>query len=391
MSLPDIDTIHRWFSQQLVHFSFKVVNTNIAPGGGVRISQNQALDRPHVCARTYLCESPAAAGAVLSGLDSIANISVSGPARHNASERVTIGPAKLLKAVRLFRGEAVKLDSPPEADLAEQAEVTDAYLDVASKSPAVINGDRLSPRLRQILLPREDGYLAVTPLTSTGVGLAVNEAIRARDDAFFASRKAAEAPSTRRIPLVPQFSVGGSKPQNAGARVGEWTKRPLVFDSVPTLDRELKRAFHLAYAGFRYRLPVKLVAEHQAFLGQLQLAGEDDSSGIVWTVRNREREAAYLMALWQAIENQAASVRSCLRQHEDDLPSPLPALEKQPMLEGWIDPERRSREWRETVSREVAASVVTMVRSSSFSPHRVCELDDEDGRRMAETLAQGGA
>ncbi|WP_231363213.1 MULTISPECIES: hypothetical protein [unclassified Thioalkalivibrio] len=391
MQLPDTETIRQWFSQQLVHYSFKVVNTNISPGGGVRISQDQKLHFPHICAHTALCERDDFANEVLSGLDCTANLAVSGPDRHDASKNARVGPSKLLTAVRFLRGESVKMDAPPALDLLAQTELLEAYAEVASRQPAVLNGDRLSPRLRQILLPRNDDYLAVTPLTSTGVGLSVSRAVRARDDDFFARLKAGEGAVTRRIPRVSQFSVGGSKPQNAGVRVGEWTRRPLVFDSVPRMGAGLKRAFHLAYSGFHYRLPVQLVSEHQSLLAEMDDGTASKASEISWTMRNREREQVCLSALWRAIERQAADVRECLSEHAQDLPNPLPALEKDAFLEGWLDPDKRSREWREGVSRIIADDIVSMVRGRSFEPHRIFELDDSDARRMADALAQGGA
>ena len=132
-----VELPHELYAQtaaELVTFSLKTVNSN-APAGGIRLGPEQALNLPYVSARTLLGagETPA--------LDYMANAGKTATAvkqMNQVQEGVATAPAD--EAARLLR------------TLAD-----------ATAQGAQIGVDKVSLRARQLLLPRQDGYVAVTP------------------------------------------------------------------------------------------------------------------------------------------------------------------------------------------------------------------------------------
>lgn len=119
---------------ELVTFSNKTVNSN-AHIGGIRLSGKQKLELPHVSARTML-----AAGEV--------------PALDYMGDAARARVVSQLN--QLLRGTSAAPSDEASQILTLLAETT--------TEGAQFGTDRVSIRVRQLLLPHRDGYVAVTPL-----------------------------------------------------------------------------------------------------------------------------------------------------------------------------------------------------------------------------------
>lgn len=160
-------------ASRLVHFSGKTVNSN-APACGVRIERDGGLDLPLVGVRTLLADG----------------VSVLLDYTQNAGKTATV-----VKQMRLAdSGEA------PETVPEEQIQVIRRVVAEATVSAYEEGADWVSPRLRQILLPKGEGqYVAVSPLGSGGLSALLN-------------KKLAAMPERRKKFRHALLGIGGSNP-----------------------------------------------------------------------------------------------------------------------------------------------------------------------------------
>lgn len=306
---------------ELVTFSFKTINSN-APAGGIRLGPEQALNLPYVSARTLLGagETPA--------LDYMANAGKTATAvkqLNQVQEGVATAPAD--EAKRLLH------------TLAE-----------ATAQGAEIGVDKVSLRARQLLLPRQDGYVAVTPISSGGVNRRLYKTVRAHNE------RLRETPNDQqqRMPLA-VFGLGGANPQNVGSLVRDM-QRPLVCFA-PTENRQLKAVLALHFQGLAIRLPLALL---HAFREWCMDCRRRHGGRIPTNMQTRDEEIAHVRAIAQAVLAQGEAVRQRLLAHRDVLPAggaPLVAASANPVARGLVDPTLREPDWPRAFATRLAEEI----------------------------------
>ncbi|MCG8614452.1 MAG: hypothetical protein MI864_28400 [Pseudomonadales bacterium] len=201
----------------LGHFSLKLNNSNVA-GGGVRLDSESAQDSLYLCVNALVKQGQEVATDYLL----------------NAKE------AKAMKHLDWARVDETGLDPNKKADLKKIEAIkaardhykpVETYYADAEKQFAEFTPDSLSPRLPQVLLPREGSYLSVTPLACAGYCAIVSEAMWGSHS--FIKRA--------------DFPVGGANPQNIG-RHAHYMQKPLVM-SAPKEDQATRLLFSVYYNG----------------------------------------------------------------------------------------------------------------------------------------------
>jgi len=294
---------------ELVTFSQKTANSN-APGGGIRLAPEQGLKLPYVSARTLLGagEMPA--------LDYVANAGKTATAvkqLNQLREGIATGPV-------------------------EEGRQILAMLAEATARGAQIGTEKVSLRARQLLLPKQDGYVAVTPLTSGGVNRKLRTKVRQHNDHL----KEIPDESLRRIPVA-VLGLGGSNPQNVGSLVRDM-QRPLVFFA-PTENRQLKATLALHFQGLGIRLPRPLLRGFRAWCIDCR---RRNGGQIPSNMETRDEEIAQIRAIAKAILAHGEAARQRLLAQRDVLPSgglPLVAADADPLARGLVDPELRDKDW----------------------------------------------
>lgn len=380
--MPTANDYIKLMTENLVHASFKTVNSN-APPGGIRLGSEQAIDANYVCARTHMADQALPDEGRSLPLDYIAN-------------------NNWFKPLRDCLGEKVDKPTPLELTDNEKKQVAQAYVQLAQGSSKAEFATGVVPmRLKQILLPKGDDYVATTPITATGHAIRVMDEVRrrtlarqeiAKDKALTTDEKRERLKDFRSIPCVEQFSVGGSNSQNVGARVFGAFTRPLVFDNVPTMSSQAKDAFRIAYKGINLRIPRQMVEAYRDFLeGLHQKAVKKGLSTISWTLELKTQEYKYLAAMWEALEKQAKKAARLLADQEQSLPDPLPCIEVNPAAEGWLQEHARTIAWRESQAKWFAERLSTYRLGTDQSGHPIIVgLDKPDIDRICNAMIKGG-
>jgi hypothetical protein len=329
---------------KLVHHSFKTVNTNAA-AGGVRIDRDQALVLPYVSARTLL------------------------PSVDIRMDRWE-GAARAKIYGQIDEVDAGRTDGIPSSDL----ESIRQEMEQARQTRYIIGGDHLSPRLRQILLPKGDGYVAISPIAAAGVSLVLRQELRRHHDAVMAERDTVKEPDQRVLRFVntANFPIGGSNSQNAGGLIFNM-QGPLV-GQAPSLESSLREALSLFHKGFP-RPPVSTVLMREYRAWRHSVKGD--------TARNmdtRVQHQQFLARFAQAALVAGRRARLTLETWANHLPDYNPEA---PVLvsrevKGWsrglIDPALRSRQWSAEMA-SVLARAIAAWKSQEF-PALVLEQDE---------------
>lgn len=306
---------------ELVTFSHKTINSN-APPGGVRLGPEQGLRLPYVAARTLLGAGEAPA------LDYPANA------------------GKTATAVKQLNQLREGVATAP-ADEAKRILATLAY---ATARGVQIGTDRVSLRARQLLLPRQDGYVSVTPMTAGGVNRVVRTKVRQHNDRV----KETQDESLRRIPVA-VFGLGGSNPQNVGSLVRDM-QRPLVFFA-PTENRELKSLLALHFQGVRIRLPRPLLRSFRDWYTDCR---RRNGGRIPTNMDTRDEEITHIRDIARVVLAQGEAARQRLLANRDVLPAggtPLVAAKADPLARGLVDPDLRDGEWPRAFAARLAALI----------------------------------
>lgn len=306
---------------ELVTFSHKTGNSN-APAGGIRLAPEQGLKLPYVSARTLL-----GAGEIPT-LDYIANAGKTATAVKQLNQ--------------LQEGTAT---APPD-----EAKRILTTLTEATARGTRIGTDKVSLRARQLLLPKQGGYVAVTPLTAGGVNRRLRTKVRQHNDQF------REAPNEalRRIPVA-VFGLGGSNPQNVGSLVRDM-QRPLVFFA-PTENRQVKAILALHFQGTRIRLPRPLL---RGFRDWCAGCRRRNGGQIPTNMDTRDEEITHIRQIAQAILAQGEAARQRLLAHRDVLPaggSPLVSAEADLVSRGLVDPDLRDKDWPRAFAQRLAGLI----------------------------------
>ena len=255
---------------RLVTFSNKTVNSNAVPGG-IRLGPEQALKLPYVSARTLL-----GAGVVLA-LDYMKDASKS----------------SLVKQLNMI----AKGVAPIAADEAKR--IVDVFSETTSQG-AQFGTDKICPRLRQLLLPRQDDYVTVTPLSAGGVSREIYTAVRAHNDRLH------DAPNDQqqRIRLA-FFRLGGAKSINVGLLADDM-QHPLVCFA-PTESPPLKAALSMHFKGLTVFLPYSLMRKFRDWC----VSCRQRNGGLISTnMLTRDAEIDHIHAIARAVLAQAQQVRA---------------------------------------------------------------------------------
>lgn len=304
---------------EFVHFSFKTTNSN-ATSGGIRVGPDKGLDLPYVSARTLI-----QAGYVI-------------PLDYAANGGKT---ALIAKQVNAFEAGKAAPGRPDEARA-----IQDAMRD-ARTTGGEVNADFVSLRLRQLLLPRDGAYVAVTPLGASGLCQIIKNRIDSHNEV---------ARETGRHRLTRAFlGIGGANPQNVGALVRDM-QQPLV--SFPPQARgDLREVFGTYYRGISLRPSRSKMLDYR----QWQMAARHANNGHLPTGMTwRAEEQAKIVAIVSELQDRARHARARLEQYRGYLPNagdPLlsPALRNE--VQGLIAPELRDGNWRNATAAAIAREI----------------------------------
>jgi hypothetical protein len=309
-----------------VHFSAKGVNSN-AEAFGIRLSGDAALPLPYVSVRCLMARGVPFATDYTKNTGSIATV---------------------FKQIRALTSGEAEID--PEEARAHLAAIAEA-----EAIPHREGANAVNPRLRQILLPKGGGYVAVTPLPSGGLSREINRRVAAHHERITEARKdvSADTPTPEYLRLG-TLGVGGANPQNVGSLVREM-QTALCF-TAPAEDPELRIVYSIHYRGLRLGLPRRLM---MAWRDWRDVAKARNQGRLPTDMASREAERDLLLAVGRAILNQGERARQRLEAQRERLPGRRllsPEL-ADGMLRGLIDPAERERDWPRQFGERVARTI----------------------------------
>lgn len=324
---------------EMVDHSFKIVHSAIL-GGGVRVSSDKGVKLPYVSVRMLLGHD----------VPVLTDQFGKGPTAIRIHQQITAVAEGLA-------------DHAPADDVAWIQQLLDG-----ARKTTFVKCKSLSPRLRQILLPTDQGYLSVTPLSSAGVAVQIASGIKALSDQVAEQSKKKDAPSTLRKIRRGSTPFGGSKPFNVGNLVYK-ISQPMV-GAFPIADNELRHAISVFYTGCTsLGLPSSLVNSYTKWRNNA--SGETYSNA---TMRDEHR--AFLKRFtkhWLSIGQDA---RDLLLEHRDDLPSQdqLCSPNLSAFHRGLIQPDLRDSNWIYAFASRLA--------------HHVSKLEKDNDRRFEYTQTE---
>ena len=163
-------------------------------------------------------------------------------------------------------------------------------------------------RLRQVLLPSQGDYVAITPLHSAGLSMLINAAVKREKE------KGLEAKQQYGYRKPALFPVGGSKPQNVGLRTRE-LGRPLVFRA-PVQHQATRLAYAYHFKGISLVPPRPLIAAYRIWLHtQRQASRGPDGEvkfGITGTHATRGEESDFITKMVEAVLARAKNASELL-------------------------------------------------------------------------------
>lgn len=347
------DTEENSYQQALaesVHYSLKTVNSNIEKGG-IRLAQSHALNLPYISARTLLAD----------------DFLVPTDYQANAGKTATL--FKVVKAAQLDE----ELSEADE-EFKQNVALLKPHLNKIFEQPFTAGLDIIDIRMRQLLIPKNNEYLSISPLSAAGLNLLINTEV----DALKEQRKAEGKNTKLKNIKTAVFGIGGSNPQNVGSLVRSM-QRPLVLDS-PTQDPETRLAFQYFYKGFDYQISnayinrtmyqelteyAKSLIEQQ----KLSLKVGFHEHGIHAPFSNMQTRAAELTTIQKVIDDvlqQGQDILQILKAVANDLPS-LKVLERKSrwshprvslIAQGLINPElQQFEDWQQLFADDLARRI----------------------------------
>jgi len=307
--------VYQETAKGMVHFSFKTVNSNIS-GGGVRLGAEDTLDLPYVSVRSFMGRG----------------IQISPDYTKNAGKTANI--AKQIRAV--LAGEQPKTAENPEI-------IRDTCL--SAFTPRLeSNCEAVSPRMRQLLIPKGDSYISFSPVGAVGLNAIVNARVREHNENRDKDRHSWIGQA--------QFGIGGANPQNVGGLVREM-QRPLYFEG-PTESREIKKVFSIYYKGISLTPPRELALAYRVWREQAKARNE---GRMLTDMRTRQREESYVRRITSAVLGRGRGALGVLEANIHSLPGngdPLLSEKVDPVIRGVIDPALRDKDWIYRFSWEIA-------------------------------------
>lgn len=346
--------------EQSVHVSFKTTNSNIE-GGGIRLSQDQALDLPYVSARTLLADG------VQIPLDYHTNGTV-------ASTFKAIKAATLHSTDSDFAHESLDQIRQQLADITHRAFATGT--------------DQVSIRMRQILIPRDcpNQYVSFSPLTAAGVCALVNHAVDAHNTPLKGLSPDERSRAGLRRLNTAHLGIGGSNPQNVGAWVREM-QRPLLVGA-PKNNSDLRHALKIFYQGFSWSVPSDLLDEYAKLLSDA--LDQAKKRGLERVIKAQDMDARLdekhlLRRITRYVLAQGEEKRQLLESFQDKLPD----AQQQPRLSFWVDDQvslivrglldeaHQHDQWKTEFSKQLATQICS-AKTKLADGAMVC-LTDLDG------------
>ena len=347
------DTEENPYQQALaesVHYSLKTVNSNIEKGG-IRLAQSHALNLPYISARTLLAD----------------DFLVPTDYQANAGKTATL--FKVVKAAQLDE----ELSEADE-EFKQNVALLKPHLNKIFEQPFTAGLDIIDIRMRQLLIPKNNEYLSISPLSAAGLNLLINTEV----DALKEQRKAEGKNTKLKNIKTAVFGIGGSNPQNVGSLVRSM-QRPIVLDS-PTQDPETRLAFQYFYKGFDYQISnayinramyqelteyAKSLIEQQ----KLSLKVGFHEHGIHAPFSNMQTRAAELTTIQKVVDDvlqQGQDILQILKSVANDLPS-LKVLERKSrwshprvslIAQGLINPElQQFEDWQQFFADDLARRI----------------------------------
>ncbi|MDM1754566.1 hypothetical protein HX122_06200 [Acinetobacter towneri] len=347
------DTEENPYQQALaesVHYSLKTVNSNIEKGG-IRLAQSHALNLPYISARTLLAD----------------DFLVPTDYQANAGKTATL--FKVVKAAQLDE----ELSEADE-EFKQNVALLKPHLNKIFEQPFTAGLDIIDIRMRQLLIPKNNEYLSISPLSAAGLNLLINTEV----DALKEQRKAEGKNTKLKNIKTAVFGIGGSNPQNVGSLVRSM-QRPLVLDS-PTQDPETRLAFQYFYKGFDYQISnayinramyQELTTYAKSLIEQqkLSLKVGFHEHGIHAPFSNMQTRAAELTTIQKVIDDvlqQGQDILQILKAVANDLPS-LKVLERKSrwshprvslIAQGLINPElQQFEDWQQLFADDLARRI----------------------------------
>ncbi len=347
------DTEENPYQQALaesVHYSLKTVNSNIEKGG-IRLAQSHALNLPYISARTLLAD----------------DFLVPTDYQANAGKTATL--FKVVKAAQLDE----ELSEADE-EFKQNVALLKPHLNKIFEQPFTAGLDIIDIRMRQLLIPKNNEYLSISPLSAAGLNLLINTEV----DALKEQRKAEGKNTKLKNIKTAVFGIGGSNPQNVGSLVRSM-QRPLVLDS-PTQDPETRLAFQYFYKGFDYQISnayinramyQELTEYAKSLIKQqkLSLKVGFHEHGIHAPFSNMQTRAAELTTIQKVIDDvlqQGQDILQILKAVANDLPS-LKVLERKSrwshprvslIAQGLINPElQQFEDWQQLFADDLARRI----------------------------------
>lgn len=315
---PLSEEVYRQHFADLCHFSFKTVNSN-TPEGGVRLADSDALPGlPYVSTRTLI-------GRIEIALDYIKNAGVT---------------AKAVKHLRLAQtrdGEPVKVSA-----MAERDKLLDTYREV-TEGRKEIGTDAVAPRLRQILVPKEGKYTALTPLVSAGF-------MQHLQDRLQPYRPQKDQP--RRFPSLKQgfLGLGGSNPQNIGSLV-RYMQRPLLFGS-PQENPDIRKAYSVYYRGASLEMPRAAMENYRVWRQDLMVK---NGGSMPTDFHLRAEEEERVLAIIRKVCARLEVLREFMEVNREWLPQgKLTSPTLSPLQQGIFEPRQRNSAWEEAIASTLA-------------------------------------
>lgn len=347
------DTEENPYQQALaesVHYSLKTVNSNIEKGG-IRLAQSHALNLPYISARTLLAD----------------DFLVPTDYQANAGKTATL--FKVVKAAQLDE----ELSEADE-EFKQNVALLKPHLNKIFEQPFTAGLDIIDIRMRQLLIPKNNEYLSISPLSAAGLNLLINTEV----DALKEQRKAEGKDTKLKNIKTAVFGIGGSNPQNVGSLVRSM-QRPIVLGS-PTLDPKTRLAFQYFYKGFDYQISnayinramyqelteyAKSLIEQQ----KLSLKVGFHKHGIHAPFSNMQTRAAELTTIQKVVDDvlqQGQDILQILKSVANDLPS-LKVLERKSrwshprvslIAQGLINPElQQFEDWQQFFADDLARRI----------------------------------
>lgn len=310
---------------KLVHFSGKTINSNVPPCG-VRLTRDNALDLPLVGVRTLLADG------VMVALDYT----------QNAGKTATV--------VNQMR--SAESGQTPDTVDDEHKQAIQRVVAQATVSAYEKGTDEVSPRLRQLLLPKGPGdYIAVTPLGSSGFSAVLNQKLAAQPEFGKRFKRA-------------WLGIGGSNPQNVGVRsLVQEMRNPLLFKA-PVDNPHARRVLSIYFKGISLGLPYRALVAYRQWYEPLI---EKNKGVMPSTMDIRQQEAALIGDIARVIQLRGQQARELLAAHRHLLPtantdSLLSPDFKDDVVRGLIEPEARDAGWGHRCGKKLARDIAAELR-----------------------------